>query len=140
MSKLNSFMGATGEGGFASSGYGMVAQAILGGLASSQEAKDKKKESQMSSRQRLNDMSYQAALADWYERRDKAEWRSASKDYQQFSNLSKFAPDYKPTYQPAALGAMPTAEGYIAGNNSKTNAANSAFQQKQAAATVGGNG
>ncbi len=118
--------------------WGMAAQAVLGGVESYMAEKAQKKNEQRQARQRMNEEAYSKALGDWYNRRDKAEWRSASNEYAKFSNIANFAPNYKQDYQAAALGDIPTTDGYVAGNAKNTTTANNNAQRTAAAGTVGG--
>lgn len=129
-----------GIGGFASSGWGMLAQGVLGGIAGESEYKSQKKNSQRQALQGMNTSAYQLALQDWYQRRNKQETRAALSNYNPFSTMEQIAPGYKETYKPAELGAMPNPMDYRAGDNKKTNARNYAAQQKAGAATVGTGG
>ncbi len=114
----------------------MVAGAALKMYQAKQAERAQKKLDQRQARQRMNEEAYSAALEDWRIRRDKQDWRNAAGNYKQFSSVGTFAPNYQNMYTPAAVGDQPTSEGYIAGNNSKTNAANSAYQKAQSAKTL----
>ena len=88
----------------------------------------------------MNTSAYQAALQDWYQRRNKQETRMALSNYKPFSTMQQIAPGYQDSYKPAPLGAMPNPMDYRAGDNKKTNIANYKTQQKAGAATVGTGG
>jgi hypothetical protein len=137
---MSMLMGAGGLGGFAAGPIGMVAGAVLQGIAAEQAYKTDKKKSQREARQRMNDQAYNAALADWYKRRDKADWRNASGNYRQFSTVSRINPNYVDNYKPAAVGATPSVKDYVAGDNKNTTAANQRAQDKAAASTLSGYG
>ena len=133
-------MSSGGVGGFAASGWGMLAQGIMGGLAAESEYQAAKKNSQRQAMQGMNASAYQMALQDWYSRRNKQETRSALSNYTPFSTMQQIAPGYKEVYKPAELGAMPNPMDYRAGDNKKTNIANYKKQQKSGVATVGTGG
>jgi hypothetical protein len=135
-----SLMSSGGMGGFAASGWGMLAQGILGGIAAESEYQAAKKNSQRQAVQGMNTSAYQLALQDWYQRRNKQETRLALGNYTPFSTMEQIAPGYKETYKPAELGAMPNPMDYRAGDNKKTNLSNYKTQQKTGAATVGTGG
>lgn len=135
-----SLMSSQGVGGFASSGWGMLAQGILGGIAAESEYQSAKKNSQRQALQGMNTSAYQMALQDWYQRRNKQETRMALSNYKPFSTMQQIAPGYQETYKPANLGAMPNPMDYRAGDKKKTNISNYKNQQKAAAATVGTGG
>ena len=133
-------MSSGGMGGFAASGWGMLAQGIMGGIAAESEYQSAKKNSQRQAMQGMNTNAYQMALQDWYSRRNKQETRSALGNYTPFSTMQQIAPGYKETYKPADLGAMPNPMDYRAGDNKKTNLSNYKKQQSSGAATVGTGG
>ncbi len=135
-----SLMSSGGVGGFASSGWGMLAQGILGGIAAESEYQAAKKNSQRQAMQGMNANAYQMALQDWYQRRNKQETRMALSNYKPFSTMQQIAPGYQETYKPADLGAMPNPMDYRAGDNKKSNIANYKKQQKSGVATVGTGG
>lgn len=129
-----------GLGGFASSGWGMLAQGILGGIGAESEYQAQKKNSQRQALQGMNTSAYQLALQDWYNRRNKQETRMALSNYKPFSTMQQIAPGYQDTYKPAELGAIPNPMDYRAGDNKNTNKKNYAAQQAGAAATIGTGG
>jgi hypothetical protein len=133
---FSSLMGA----GAAAGPIGMIGSAILGGIAADSAYQAAKKNAQREARQSMNNTAYQAALKDWYDRRNSQEKRMALSNYNPFSTMQQIMPGYTDSYKPAALGDIPNFNNYVAGDNKKTNKKNYAAQSAASAATVGTGG
>lgn len=123
---------AGAAGGPITMGLGMVASYF----AAKDAARQQKKTEQRQAKQRMNEESYSKSLDDWYKRRDKADWRNGAGNFKQFSTVGNINPNYVDKYKAAEVGKMPTSDGYIAGDNKKTNAANNKMQQAAGAKTL----
>jgi len=119
--------------------WGMIASAALSALGSGMSASSASKASAQAAAQRsasdLNAIGYERALEDWYARKNKQEKRMALENYNQFSTIKQFAPNYADAYHPAPVGAVPTTGDYLA---TKANpAGNIANQQRNGLQGIG---
>lgn len=106
-----SLLGGSGSGGGSSNIFGALLSGLASGAGSWLDSKNAEKAMKQKGVQDRKTLAFGADLEDYYKQKDKARKRVALDTYGQFSQLSKYAPNY--TNTPAVeVPTKPNPGGY----------------------------
>lgn len=107
----NKNSGSSGSNSSSSDGYSDIFKALLGGIGGSADAKLAaemyKVKAQSEGEEQRKSSLFEYQLKDYYTQQDKVRKRAALDTYGQFSQISKWAPNYVPNNPTITTPALP---------------------------------